>query len=149
MFNFVKIHWFGLSISLLGLLYLMFFTLIAFSPRQDKLERGFIPCTKAMMTQMLDCPKNKAVCFSKAILKSTVCDAGIIAEGFENWLNREQPTPWANYLFEPELDEPAERHPELDEFYEQNKNIHEDMQRLEKARLELEGKIDEKTKTQE
>ena len=149
MLNFVKIHWFGLSISLLGILYLMFFALIAFSPRQDKLERGFIPCTKAMMTQMLDCPKNKAICFSEAIFKSTVCDAGVIAKGVKNWLNGEQPTPWANYLFEPELDQPAEHHPELDEFYEQNKNIREDMQLLEKARLDLEGENDEQAKPEE
>ena len=83
MLKFIKIHWFGLIVSLLGLAFLVFFILIALSPRQDKLERGFIPCTKNMMQQMLRCPANqKAWCMTKAIAQNTLCDARVISSGF-------------------------------------------------------------------
>ena len=149
MLKFIKIHWFGLILSLLGVLYLWLVILVVLSPRQDKLNRGFIPCTKAMMTDFSACEKGKLWCLMKAVFSNTLCDAGVVLSGVENWAKNKQKTPWANYLFEPEVDKEPNQHPELTKFYEQNKNIRADMAKLYKASLELEREKDEKAKPQE
>jgi hypothetical protein len=45
----------------------------------------------------------------------------IIAQGFQNWINGEQETPWSNYIFEPELpQEVTDENTELENFYQKD-----------------------------
>lgn len=145
MLNFIKIHWFGLIAAILGLLFLVLFVLIAVSPRQDQLGRGFIPCTQNMVMQMLRCTENKFWCMTKAVARNTLCDIGVVKKGVKLWLEGAEPTPWASYLFEPvlEIHENGDMHEDLIRFYEQNNNLNTDMQNLDQARLELERKENE------
>lgn len=142
MLKFLKYHWFGLIISVIGLCYLAVFLLVLFAPKQDKLNRGFIPCTKSLVQEMFACTDNKAWCMSKSIVKNTWCDTKVIAHGVAAWINGSQDTPWANYYFaaEPETEQNNEEiSPELQQFYDENPNIAEQMETL--ARQSLEPKI--------
>lgn len=140
MLRFIKIHWFGLILTIIGVFYALIFILVFLSPRQDELKRGFIPCTETLVKEMFDC-NGKAWCMSKAIVKNTGCDTKIVLEGFGNWVEGKQPTPWANYLFEPEIGKDQNKeeiHPELEEFYKDNRDIKADMEKLNKQWQELE-----------
>lgn len=143
MLNFIKIHWFGLILSIVVIFYAAVFVVVFLSPRQDELKRGFIPCTEVLVKDMFDC-NGKAWCMSKAIVKNTGCDTKIVLEGITSWVKGKQPTPWANYLFEPEMGKEqneGEIHPELEEFYRDNRDIKADMEELDKKWQELEKSL--------
>lgn len=131
MFNFIKIHWFGLLVSILALFYLLIFLVVLFAPGQDSLNRGFIPCTQNMTKEMFSCTENKTWCMSKAVVKNTWCDVKIVARGFEDWVKGKQKTPWENYLFTPE-EAAISQQPEMDlqQFYEENQDIKSQMDEL-------------------
>ena len=91
--------------TMFGLLFFFFFylTIVMYlSPRQDARERGFIPCTKRLVTALQDCPAGKLGCPFKLLIKDMACNIGVVGTGAANWAKGKQPTPWANYLFEPE-----------------------------------------------
>ena len=121
----LKKHWFTILVLTFVLLFATFFTVIAISPKQDLQRRGFIPCTEVLAEKLYECKKDKW-CGIQVILNNTYCDIKVVSKGLNLWVRGDQPTPWSNYIFEPELylDE------EVKEFYEQNPNIEEDMQEL-------------------
>ena len=82
---------------------------LAVSPKNDALKRGFIPCTEAFVLHVSDCERGEIGCITQGLWQDTKCNLSVIAGGFTAWLYGQQPTPWANYLFVPassaELDE--------------------------------------------
>lgn len=134
--NFLKHNWFGIFAALLILSGFALFLIVLFSPRQDNQNRGFIPCTEEMAVKLLDCDK-KFTCTLSVVLKNSLCDAKVIGKGFSLWLKGEQNTPWANYFFEPDLENSAELPQEVEAFYKENPNLHQDMLRLQKMHEEL------------
>jgi hypothetical protein len=142
----IKNHWFGLLMSAFALLYAALMLIIVSAPREDLLERGFIPCTKIMMDEILACPQGKIGCMSKIIVRNNLCDIGVIAGGFSAWIKGKQPRPWSNYFFTPELNAKpsAESDEVLEEYYQQNPNIAEQMEKIHQKRLDLESKLTEK-----
>ena len=143
--RFIKHHWFGLIISLFMLAYLLVFVLVLFAPRYDEQKRGFIPCTEIMAEELIFCDSS-AWCMLKTITKNTWCDTNVVAKGFGQWIKGEQKTPWANYLFEPQLPQQniasdVEPEESLQEFYEQTPDIEASMQNLRKLNQELEEQI--------
>ena len=143
--SFIKHHWFGLIISLFMLAYLLVFVLVLFAPRYDEQKRGFIPCTEIMAEELIFCDSS-AWCMLKTIAKNTWCDTNVVAKGFGQWIKGEQKTPWANYLFEPQLSQQniasdVEPEESLQEFYEQTPDIEASMQNLRKLNQELEEQI--------
>lgn len=150
MLNFLKKHWFGLLATIIVVCYTTMIVVVAVSPHRDNLDRGFVPCTKEMMQAVLDCDQGGILCMSKAIVKNTWCDAGVMATGFKNWIKGDQARPWSNYMFEPELLLGDEGNSEvLEEFYKQNPNVKQEMSDLNKIREKLEKKLEEKTEDEE
>ena len=141
--NFLKIHWFGFIISVFAVFYLTVFLLVLFAPREDGLNRGFIPCTKTLAAEIFACEQNKAWCMSKAIVKNTWCDTLVVLDGFGAWVRGRQKTPWANYLFTPEPFETEPPAEELQQFYAENPDIAADMQKLDQDRQKLEQDLAE------
>ena len=134
--NFLKHNWFGIFAAVLILSGFALFLIVLFSPRQDNQNRGFILCTEEMAVKLLDCDK-KFTCTLSVVLKNSLCDAKVIGKGFSLWLKGEQNTPWANYFFEPDLENSAELPQEVEAFYKENPNLHQDMLRLQKMHEEL------------
>lgn len=117
--GFFKEYWFGMLTSLILLMGFLFFLLVLLSPRQDIQKRGFIPCTETLAQNILDCPaETKYRCIFAEIMQNSWCDIKVIGLGFTNWIRGRQSTPWANYIFKPEISAAAENRDELDaEFY--------------------------------
>lgn len=134
--NFLRNRWFELGIFIIVILFIAEFFLILKAPHDDEENRGFSVCSKQMFTDVSNC-NSQIWCTFKAVSKNYICYNLIIFKGFKNWITKKSPTPWSDYLFEPE---PEEIQPELAEFYEQNPNIAEQMQTLIEKKLELENK---------
>ncbi len=138
--TFIKNHWFGLLLSLVVGFFMLVFALVLFSPREDLHSRGFIPCTEEMAYNMLGCNENKAWCMLKEVVKNTFCDIGVIVDGVAAWHKGEQPRPWSNYFFTPELPVDEQMEDELvQEYYENNPDLAGEMNRLKKLNKELEN----------
>lgn len=90
-----------LAMLISGVLYLS--AVMYLSPRQDIRDRGFIPCTKQLIFELSDCQRGKLGCPLKLLWQDMKCNIKVVGSGFKNWATGKQPTPWANYLFEPEL----------------------------------------------
>ncbi len=135
--NFIKQHWFGTLIALIMFFSIFLFLIVVFSPRYDRQQRGFIPCTETMADELLDCG-NKSFCMLGAILNNSICDAKIILAGLGDWVKGRQPTPWSNYFFTPDLTPDEEDEAEVQEFYQDNPNLREDMNRLKQLNENLE-----------
>ena len=146
--TFIKNHWFGLIISLFVFAFVLVFVLVMISPRQDLQKRGFIPCTEIMAGELLACEDNKAYCMVKAILKNSWCDTKVILSGVKLWSRGEQKTPWANYIFTPDLEEEEETDEGLEEFYEQTPDVEASMNNLKKLNQELENQVQNNQKEQ-
>ena len=126
--KFLKNHWFNILIALLIIITMGQTLLVAFSPREDKLERGFIPCTKQLTINIINC-QSKIWCVTKAVVQNGGCDAKVIMQGIKLWLKGEQSTPWDNYFFQPDLshlDNDLSEHSEL--FYKENPNYLQDFE---------------------
>lgn len=139
--NFIKKYWFNLFIALIIVISMVFTLLIAFSPKADKLERGFIPCTKLLAENVTNC-HGKLWCTFKAITKNSVCDAKVIYQGISQWIEGKQDYPWSNYYFTPDL---SHLQTTLDEnselFYQENPNYIQDFEELQKEHKKLEGQL--------
>lgn len=139
--NFIKHHWFGIIISLFVTAFMLVFVLVLISPRQDLQKRGFIPCTETMANELFACQDNKVFCMVKTILQNSWCDTKVIGDGLKLWANGEQKTPWANYIFTPELAEPEIVDEGLAEFYDQTPDVEGSMNDLKKLNTKLENKV--------
>ena len=146
MLNFIKYHWFGLLISTAFGLFLVQFFIVLFAPHHDLQNRGFVPCTNQMAEQVETCNYAK-ICVLKAVSDNTFCDTKVIVSGFSKWIKGEQPRPWSNYFFVPEYPQQTEDpDEELEEFYKENPDLQEQMQKIKQQYLELEKKNDEARK---
>lgn len=128
--NFIKKHWFNILIVLFIILSMGLSLIVAFAPKEDKLERGFIPCTKQLTERIIGC-HSSFWCVTSAIFKNSACDAKVIGQGLKLWVSGKQSTPWSNYYFTPDLshlDNTLEENAEL--FYEENPNFMEDFEKL-------------------
>lgn len=115
---FKYIYYCCLTALIFGVVYLS--TVMYLSPRQDLQERGFIPCTKQLVFELSGCQNGKIGCPLKLLWQDMKCNIKVVGNGVNNWLNGTQPTPWANYLFEPELYVQDEENP-------YNGDMHQDM----------------------
>ena len=141
--NFIKIHWFGILLSFISVLFLGLMALVFYSPRQDALNRGFIPCTQQLVKDIFACGEHKHWCMSKAIVKNTGCDFKVVLGGTKAWAEGKQPAPWSNYLFEPELPKTdlAENNAAVQEYYAENPHSEEDMLKLQQDWNNLEKEL--------
>lgn len=150
--KYLKKHWFGFLIFIIVFIYVSMILLVVSAPRQDLHDRGFIKCTKAMMSELASCPQeSRTGCIFKGVIENNICDFQIIFDGVGKWINGEQPRPWSNYLFEPDLPliaQETQRQEDLEEFYRQNPDIKNQMELLNQERLKLEEKWKEKTDEQ-
>lgn len=142
--NFIKHNWFGILAGALILSGFALFLIVLFSPRQDNQKRGFIPCTEQMAAELFDCRKDVS-CSLGAILDNSLCDIKVIVSGIKLWVAGEQSTPWANYFFVPEEISQPELPQEVEEFYKENPNIYQEMQKLKALNQQLENSISTST----
>ena len=120
--KFIKHHWFNLLIALLIILSMTMTLLITFAPKEDRLNRGFIPCTLELASNLQNCD-GKLWCAVKTVVKNSACDAKVIGKGLKMWISGEQPAPWSNYFFSPDLshlEQVSDENVEL--FYQENPN---------------------------
>ena len=141
--KFLKKHLFWIIIDIVFTIYFLFLALVFFAPRVDMAERGFIPCTKKMINDMLICQQNKTWCTVKFVVKNNICDFKVVKEGFRLWLDGKQERPWSNYYFEPVLEEPETEDEELKAYYQEHLDLFSEMEELNKNRIELEKKLKE------
>lgn len=121
MIKFIKECWFGLLLSLFVLVCLLLTVVIAIAPHNDAKMRGFTPCTYQLV---LDFEQDdiKATQALGAIGQVYMCYLGVMKDGLGLYLDKKQPTPWANYLFVPESVEeiPEEGEPFSDDLIKAN-----------------------------
>lgn len=129
---FKLLYYYILAAFVLGVLYLSIMLFAA--PRQDALERGFIPCTKKLVIDMSACEKGRISCPLKHLVQDMKCNVTVVLDGFGGWIKGEQPTPWTNYLFEPKA------LAEIDEELPYPGNVVKDMNDIEKQRRFIEKK---------
>ena len=98
-----------------------------------------------MIDNLYDCNR-KVWCSIKAINNNTLCDLKVIGEGFKLWLDNKQPTPWSNYIFEPEISENTFFDKEArEEYLKNNPDVKMEMMRLDKLRKGLENEENKQT----
>lgn len=137
--NFIKRYWFGGVLTTLICCFVILFVLLVISPKQDAKNRGFVKCTQLMITSLSDC--NRSIwCSVKTISENTWCNVKVVAEGVKLWLDNKQPTPWANYLFEPQIIENSFFDEEaIEEYLKNNPDVKKEMMRLDELRKGLEN----------
>ena len=139
--HFIKRHWFNFLMVLLIICGISLTLLIAFSPKEDAQNRGFIPCTQKLANRVVLC-NGHLWCTTKAVIQNGWCDAKVIGQGIKLWINREQSAPWSNYYFTPDLSHvqnALNEHSEL--FYQENPNYIEDFEKLKQEHQKLEESI--------
>lgn len=109
--------------ALIVVLFLLFVTVVAVAPHNDMKMRGFAPCTIVMAEELnVGGSQQKIWEVMSAVGGGYLCYAGVMREGMSLWLEGKQPTPWANYLFEPEtyIASPEESEPLSEELLKAN-----------------------------
>ena len=139
MISLLRRYWFSACMSIFLLGAFLYFIIVFTSPRYDIQRRGFVPCTEKLAIDIENCGKNNILCILGSIGKDNICNIQVIGHGMSAWLQGEQRTPWANYIFEPELPtQPQTTDEGIEEFYQENPNIHQEMQQLKKLNKEQE-----------
>ncbi len=123
--------------TIVVVLFMVEFFLILNSPRQNADGKGFSACTQTMIDNLHNCNQN-TWCAFKTVSKNYICYNAVIYKGFKNWLFGDAKTPWSDYFYAEE----NQFAPELEDFYNENPNIVEQMQTLRQQNLKLE-KINE------
>jgi hypothetical protein len=98
-----EFKWFAPAVGFTIIIFAMIFLVVFLSPREDELNRGFIPCTNKLAEDMSEC--DNTLCIFKAVVNDNICNFKVIGEGFSLWFKKEQPYPWSNYIFTPQIDE--------------------------------------------
>lgn len=138
--SFLKNHWFGFLLSLIFGAYLLLFLLVLFAPTKDIQNRGFTKCRMELYINLKGC-RSSSWCLLKHIVLVNSCYAKVVGEGFLLWKQGKQPTPWANYFFEPELPREDEQHPELVKFYQESTDLPRQMDELKNKNEILEQEV--------
>ncbi|MBR2273881.1 MAG: hypothetical protein IJ864_03500 [Alphaproteobacteria bacterium] len=102
MVKFFREYWFGLLLSTIVVIFALFTVIITVAPDSDARMRGFTPCTYQMAARLSQGTKLKVGEAFKVVWESYGCYLRVMHEGWKGYLHNQQPTPWANYLFEPE-----------------------------------------------
>ncbi|MDD4555703.1 MAG: hypothetical protein PHE89_00025 [Alphaproteobacteria bacterium] len=136
--NFLKNHWFGFILSLFVLFFILIFVLVLISPQRDAQSRGFTACTDGFVEQAGACG-NGYGCLIGSVIGHGTCTVKVVCFGVKNWLSGKQETPWANYLFNPQYLENEELDENLQDFYNENPNLTEQMNVFRKNSKELES----------
>ena len=126
-----------LAALIFGVLYLS--TVMYLSPRQDMRDRGFIPCTKQLVFGLSGCQSGKIGCPLKLLWQDMKCNIKVVGVGFKNWATGKQSTPWANYLFEPELYVEDEENPYVGDIKQDMSDLSEQHDFILKKHQELEA----------
>lgn len=115
MIKFLKQFWFEVILAFVILVFLVFMAIIIAAPHNDAKMRGFAPCTYEMAFRINYGNTNnphlaekgqthpKVVDVLSIITIGYVCYLKVIKDGFYQYLENQQPTPWANYFFTPEI----------------------------------------------
>lgn len=138
--RFLKANWFGIFIGLIIFWFLAFFAIVAFAPREDVGQHGFVKCTNALAENIENCGQNKFFCTFNQILKNAGCDVEVIADGLKLWLNGGQERPWSNYYFTPVTADDVEDAEDYDgkaEYRKQNPGMADEMMKLKMLNEEL------------
>lgn len=138
--TFVKHHWFGLILSTVVLIYFIVFILVLAAPKQDKQQRGFAACSAKMLEQVQLCGSGGSWCMLEAVVNNGFCNVGVVFSGIGKWLSGAQETPWANYLYDDEI-ETGNPDEALQAFYNENPDLAGSMNKLIKQSSELEKKV--------
>ncbi|MBO5038253.1 MAG: hypothetical protein J6C85_02185 [Alphaproteobacteria bacterium] len=98
-------HWFGIILSVMVLMCACFALVVGIAPHTDIKMRGFTPCTYTMAAELGQSGEKevKAVDVMCIVGRGFFCYGEVMKEGMVLFLNGKQKTPWANYLFEPEI----------------------------------------------
>ena len=131
------LYYFCLVALIFGVLYLS--TAMYLSPRQDVLNRGFIPCTKQLVFELSGCQKGKIGCPLKLLWQDMKCNIKVVGNGFKNWVAGNQPAPWSNYLFEPEMYVEDEKNPYIGDIKHDISDLNEQHDFILKKHQELEA----------
>lgn len=134
----LKQYWFNLLIALIIILGMGVTILVALSPKEDRLNRGFIPCTQELADNISAC-QGQIGCAARAVVQNSLCDAKIIGQGVKLWIRGEQAAPWSNYIFAPDTSDTQLELPENEElFYNENPNFRQDFEQVKKEHQKLE-----------
>jgi len=120
--KFVRLHWFGLLLSVFVVLFMLFTAVVASAPHNDAKMRGFTPCTYHMAQELGQDTSHKMINIFKIVNSGYLCYFQVVGEGVKLFISGKQQTPWANYLFKAEsFDEiPEESEPFSPELLEAN-----------------------------
>ena len=115
--KYLKVYWFGICVSTVMILFFALFLIVAFAPHIDDQNRGFIPCSHEMAEKIINCQKIKMLCVANVVIKGNICYTKVIYKGLADFIKGEQPTPWSNYFFTPEISSAqlTENSPEMEE----------------------------------
>lgn len=91
------LYYYTLGIFVAAVVYLTL--AMYFSPRQDALKRGFIPCTEQLVAELNYCARGTIKCPMQLMLRDTKCNMDVVLSGLGLWLKGKQKTPWENYWF--------------------------------------------------
>lgn len=99
----IREYWFGGLMALFVVLFLLFVAIVATAPHNDAKMRGFAPCTYVMAEELSAAAGGRKVWEVMTVIgRGYLCYAGVMRKGVAFWVDGKQPTPWANYMFEPE-----------------------------------------------
>ncbi len=102
MVNKIREYWFGGLLGLFMLLFILLVVIVACAPHNDEKGRGFSGCTYDMVYELNIYGGQKKVWgVVGAIFNSYVCYVKVMRDGFHNFVDGKQATPWENYFFEP------------------------------------------------
>ncbi len=102
MVNKIRQYWFGFLLAVFMVGFLALSIIIAVAPHNDDKMRGFTPCTYEMANSIsVYSAKRDIFGVIGAIYNSYKCYLDVMSEGFKNWYDDKQNTPWENYIFEP------------------------------------------------
>lgn len=118
------------------------FMIVLLAPAQDTQGRGFVPCHQKMAEEVYDCD-GKVLCVLGGVLENTRCNSGVIADGFLMWIKGKQKTPWDSYFFLQQQPKLQEKDEALQEFYEKNPNLKQEMNELKQLNQKLERQVPE------
>ena len=140
--NYIKQHWFGISVSVFMAYFLLVFIMVAISPRTDIQNRGFIPCSHEQTEKIINCTKNKALCVIHSAVRGNFCYMKVFNLGLWKFLSGKQSRPWSNYLFAQETQQNNEKYQEeINKLLEEDPNLIDGIEDLKEKNRELLKKI--------
>ena len=139
MIKFIQHYWFHTFIGLMLFVFITIAILVLLSPKQDMQGRGFVPCTEKMIENLFDC-NQKLLCSAGAVVENNFCVSKVIGLGFSDWLKGNQPLPWSNYIFEPELYSDSFVDKEaVEQYLKEHPDVKAEMKQLHRLRKDMEN----------